>query len=614
MKKISIISPDGLRDIRIVMFLRLAVACAMAVVLSVLASLFGSYLDHANTTISVTQKTIVAVTVIFVGMAAFSEIFYGGYAARKEEKRIRHTLLQRFFGPTAPTKDSRYTDTSRLIALMTDNAERVTEYRQVYFGPTKAALLIPFLILTYEAIFIDWVIGGVLLIFCPVIPLTILGFMKLFRSVSAQSRSQRATLSAKYLDAIRNLVTIRLMGAGPRIEKELKEQGEKNRWAIMRLLAGNQIVIIIMDGAFSLLLICAAALLAVIRFHAEAITSGEALSVVFLSVLLLEPLLQVAGFFYIGMGGKASERAIARYMQAGSAPAQTISEDTAPDAALPLSPVDSTIASKTSPSDTKEDSTTQCSGASEFVMIQAKNLRYDYGRGPIFDGISFDVRKGSTCAIIGRSGGGKSTLMSLMRAQLPVQQGSLTIAGQTMTPSNCQLLRHHIAFVPQKTWLFTGSVKDNLLIAQPQASDDELWRALDQANIAKEICSMPDQLETDVGEQGTLISGGQAQRLSLARAFLSQREILLLDEPTSQVDIESERQLIDAIGSIGNTRTVVVVTHRYSLLCLADTIYELTDGRLIPRSKQEIQGNNAAFGEDDTQNQVKETEETVVLS
>lgn len=448
---------------------------------------------------------------------------------------------------TASTTDGM--DNARVVAMATDNAERVTEFRQVYLGATIAAVLIPFVTLFYIAIAIDPVIGFLVMILVPLIPFGIRGFMMLFRKASADSRKQRGQLSNRYLDAIRNLNTIRLLGAGTRIERELSTQGEANRGAIMRLLAGNQIVIIVMDGLFSLVLICLTAGLTIWR--SDHLTLGQALTVMLLTILLLEPLQQVAGFFYIGMGGIASQKAIKAYL--GTEPLQAEATSAAADTVF-----------------TPE----------EQLAIQAVQVRYDHGRGEVLQGIDLAVPYGARVAIVGRSGAGKSTLMGLLQGTLPPQAGQLTIASQDITTADLATTRSLSANVAQSTWMFTGTIADNLRIANENASEKDMWEALEQAQVADEIARMPHGLDTHLGEGAALISGGQAQRISLARAFLSGRKILLLDEPTSQVDIESESRIIDAVAKLPRDWTVLMITHRPSLLRIADSVLELNDGRL----------------------------------
>ena len=488
------------------------------------------------------------------GVFAFCEISYGGRAARSEERRIRAELLKRQYALASKPNSLRDTySPSSVIQMVTDNTERLTEYRQVYFGATLAALAIPFLTLTYVGIFVDWVVGFGVMALVPLIPILIGGFMRFFRKTSAESRSQRSQLSGKYLDALRNLVTIRLLGAGGRIEHELSVQGEANRGAIMRLLAGNQIVIIIMDGLFALVLICLTAALTVAR--SDHMTSAQIVGVMLLTILLLEPLQQVAGFFYIGMGGIASQRALRSYLAA-------------------TDEVDAATAGVTN------DEPLPTASARSDLAIEMRGVRFDYGRGEVLHGIDLEVPIGSRVAIVGPSGAGKSTLLGLLRGSIPPQQGMIAVAGTVIDPGDAKTTRSLSATVAQSTWMFTGTIADNLRMARENATDAELWDALESAQVADEIARMPHGLDTYIGEGAALISGGQAQRISLARALLSGRSVLLLDEPTSQVDIESESKIIDAIASLPTDRTVLMITHRRSLLRIADRVHELTDGRL----------------------------------
>ena len=293
--KTPVISPAGVRASRIVAVLRMASAVFAGAALVGVAGIADGRESFAGP----------LACACAAGLAAFAEILFGGHAARAEERRIRRSLLSRLFASR-----SREDSGAHAVQLLTDNVERATEYRQIYLGSTLAALLIPFVVLAYIAVSFDPVLGLTVMALCPLIPVLLAVFMRFFRKTSAKSRKERAVLAGKYLDAIRNLVTIRLLGAGPRIERQLKDQGERNRGAIMKLLAGNQLVIIVVDGLFSLILICATCTLAVVRFNAGAVTASQVLATVLLTALLIEPLAQVAGFFYIGMGGIASQRAI----------------------------------------------------------------------------------------------------------------------------------------------------------------------------------------------------------------------------------------------------------------------------------------------------------------
>lgn len=528
---------------------RLGAAAFSAVTLISMANIIGAAVSGSLPTGSTLLLPVTSAAV--AALCAFTEILYGGVAARAEERRVRAKLLTEIFrSPAPPDPTDKESDAGQLVTLLTDNAERLTEYRQVYFGATLAAVSIPFLTLIYVAVAFNPIVGLTLLAMCPLIPILIGLFMSFFRKTSAHSRSERSKLSGKYLDAIRNLVLIRLMGAGPRVESQLRAQGEQNRGAIMKLLAGNQVVIIVMDGLFSLLLICAAAALSVGQFHAGNLTLSQAIAIMFLTTLLVEPLVQVAGFFYIGMGGMASERRIAKFLRQQSA------------------------------KHTKTEATSAADPADSSAEIVLSGVSFDYGRGNVLDNVSLRVPQGTKAALIGRSGAGKSTLLSLLRGTLPLQDGDIRIGGSSFLALDPPGIRQLTASVSQRTWMFTGTIADNLRLAQPDASEMQMWEALEAAQVADEIARMPLGLDTPLGEQGALISGGQAQRISLARALLSGRKTLLLDEPTSQIDVESEDRLISALGDLGPEWTLLMVTHRHSLLAIADSTWDLKEGKL----------------------------------
>lgn len=570
--KTPVISPAGVRASRIVAVLRMASAVFAGAALVGVAGIADGRESFAGP----------LACACAAGLAAFAEILFGGHAARAEERRIRRSLLSRLFASR-----SREDSGAHAVQLLTDNVERVTEYRQIYLGSTLAALLIPFVVLAYIAVSFDPVLGLTVMALCPLIPVLLAVFMRFFRKTSAKSRKERAVLAGKYLDAIRNLVTIRLLGAGPRIERQLKDQGERNRGAIMKLLAGNQLVIIVVDGLFSLILICATYTLAVVRFNAGAVTASQVLATVLLTALLIEPLAQVAGFFYIGMGGIASQRAIRAYIDNHSDPSAEGAAAKSGAAGDAGANVDAATQAEAGASgnlgaegDADEGGGPGAVGGVGCPVV-VRNVSFDYGRGEVLHGVDLAVASGSKIAVVGRSGGGKSTLMGLMGGMLRPARGSVLIDGKNLAFASAQEAAALTARVAQTTWLFTGTIADNLRLAKEDATPEEMWNALRGAQIADEIERMPEGIDTDVGEQGAFLSGGQAQRISIARALLSGRRILLLDEPTSQVDIESEARIVDALRSLGRDLTVVLVTHRSALLDVADKVYEMKDGMLF---------------------------------
>lgn len=564
-KKVNVISVPGKRDTRLVGLLRLASAFFAGAALVGISSYLGL------TEASVARHIIVSSLIALAGLCAFTELAYGGRAARNEEKRLRRDILKRQFNVFGYLNGQDQFSPGNIIQMMSDNSERLTEYRQVYFGSTLAAMFIPFMVLLYITFFVDWVIGLTVLAVVPLIPVLLYAFMRFFRQTSANSRKQRAKLAGRYLDAIRNLVLIRLLGAGKRIEAELRHAGEANRVAIMRLLAGNQLVIIVVDGLFSLILICLT--VALVIFRLEHLVMSEALAVVLLTILLLEPLQQVAGFFYIGMGGIAAQKKIGAYMKE--------SED--------LIKSTTTLKAEKETISTASKVVNNVSGLAkngvshqEKIALKLEDVSFDYGRGPVFEHLNLGIQKGKRIAIVGDSGEGKSTLLNLFRGLLKPQNGKVFINGiDISSQQSSENGSNQIAVVSQSTWMFTGTIADNLRLAKADATEEEMWDALQKAQIGEEIKTMPNGLHTYLGEGAKLISGGQAQRISLARALLSGRKVLLLDEPTSQIDIESEARLIKAISALPQDWTILIITHRYSLLELVNQVYRLKKGELI---------------------------------
>lgn len=497
---------------------------------------------------------------VVAAVAAGAAVSMSGRHARAEEAALHAKVLDVLYrrsltGPPAADEGE------RVITLATDNVERVSEYRQVFLPDILAALATPVLVCLVILVGLDWFTGLVVLLACPLIPTLIGGFVKLFRKRSSDSRRERARLTARYLDALSNLVLIRMLGAGQRVEDDLRRRGETNRGTIMKLLAGNQIVIVVVDGLFSLLFIAMAAGLATTRWQGGDISATSAITIVLLSVLLLlEPLHQVAAFFYIGMGGIASQKALRKWFDA--APSALMTSDSASSTPTPQRSAHVPV---------PEDGT-----------IWLRNVSVGYGETEVLHGVSLDITHGGRTAIIGRSGAGKSTLLSVLSGTLPPKSGEVYVSGLDALTAAPGAIRSISASVNQRTWLFAGTVADNLAIANPNATREQMWDALRRAGVADEVEAMPKGLDSDVGEQGRLMSGGQAQRISLARAFLSGRNILLLDEPTSHVDVDSERRIIDAISQISDNTTVVMVTHRRRLLRLAHDVQRVSAGTLLP--------------------------------
>lgn len=188
------------------------------------------------------------------------------------------------------------------------------------------------------------------------------------------------------------------------------------------------------------------------------------------------------------------------------------------------------------------------------------------------------IEGGSIVALVGRSGAGKTTMASLIPRFYDVTAGRVLIDGKDVRHLDLKSLRAAIGVVTQDTMLFSTTIRDNLAYGNPQASDADLWEALEQANIADFVATLPDGLDTKIGTRGMKLSGGQRQRLAIARAFLKNPPILILDEATSALDSESESLVHQATRRLMNGRTSIVIAHRLSLAASADMVVVLDNG------------------------------------
>ncbi|QHO91887.1 ABC transporter permease [Actinomyces sp. 432] len=527
-----------------------------------------------------------AVAAVAALVCALCEAAVHGIAqisAASQEGVLRRQVLAHLFelGPAHASARSGAT-----VTLLTDGAERVAAYRQTFLVPTIAAIVSPLLVLGLVGAVVDPLSAAVLAVAFVAVPALIIFLHRRLRRSSAASRAQRMRLSAEYLDAIQGLTTLVLARAAARRATDLEAFGEANRRAVMRLLAGNQLVILITDGLFSLFLVTASAVLALARLGSGAIGLDGAIALVLIAFVLLQPLGRVGGFFYVGMGGMANQRALRRVLarRREEGPAGPVAAKEPGDTALvslrgvtaawparpagpgrPGHPGGHPGGSGGHPGRPRAADQAGPRRAAPVVVLRDVNL---------------DVAPGEHLAVAGPSGAGKSTLMALIAGDLLPVAGRVHVAGTASTASTQHAVRAASAVVSQTTWLFTGTIADNLRLADPTATEERMWQALAAANLADEIHALPEGLHTDVGEHGSRLSGGQAQRLSLARAFLADRPLLLLDEPTSQVDLDSEAAIIDAIARLSAGRTVITVSHRAGALSASERVVTISGGVL----------------------------------
>lgn len=466
--------------------------------------------------------------------------WFSQWAGSEAERRLRRAVVARVFdlGVAGTARRS-----GQLLSLATDAVERTAHYRAAFLGPIIGALTTPLLVLAVMAITTDAVTAGWLALLILLVPLLVGGFQRAVRPIGAAYRRSQARLTAGFLEAIQALDTLVYSHAADRVAVDLARRGEAHRRGLMRMLAGNQMLIFVVDAAFSLSIVVAATAIAVLRVTDDSITAGAGLAIVLMTVLVIGPVDVIGQFFYIGIGGRAAQRQLAEHLtdEPAAPPPSSGMPASAPGGAIVL-----------------EDVTAAWAGAE-----------------PVLHGLSLRVEPGERVALVGPSGIGKSTVAALVQAQLLPATGQVLLDGLDTRAAHPAAVRARLAVVEQRPFLFIGSIAENLTMADPTATDERLWEALELAGLRAEVEAMPARLDTPVGEHGALLSGGQGQRLAIARAALRDAPILILDEPTSQVDLAGEAAILDALNRLAAGRTVLMIAHRPGAILAADRIIAL---------------------------------------
>ena len=605
-KKLSLSRPAGALAIITSVFLTLLSVLLAAGFMILLGSALGQALLGKSFSGQLSGLIVLA---IGIGGSEGTRIAIEQRSVHKEQVALQSRLLRSYFhqGPGVLARRR----AGSLVDMITSGTEKIQRYRQAFLGAMMGAMLSPLLVLVIMALFVDPWCALILLAFVPLVPLFIFIFSKLTRKVSSKSRRRRNQLAAAYLDAISGLETLSLLDATDSRGQELAKAGEENRLSTMRLLAANQLILLVIDLGFNLLLLTCGFALTLWKvlngsWGTDITVIAPVVSMLGLTLLLLEPMNKIGAFFYVGMAGMANQRLVRAFLS-GKPPSRPQHK---PGKEAPLTPENTVAGGGQTRSedaaagmgdgqdlgndrnrDANQDSSIEdgldsdqdlgAGSDSPDLLLSMRGLSFAYPGGkPVLSELNLQVKSGEWVAICGASGAGKSTLMELMKGNLLPRKGAIYLQGHLLNAESRDWFRRQSALVLQRTWIFSGTIRSNLMMVSPRASEAQLWDCLKQARLDQEIRSFPQGLDTPVGEDGYALSGGQAQRLSLARALLSGRNLLLLDEPTSQIDLESEAAITQALAEVAKEKTVVLLTHRASALANADRVLYLKNGAL----------------------------------
>jgi len=441
--------------------------------------------------------------------------------------------------------------TGEIANTATEGVEYLDYYFSVYFVQIWVAIAMP-LFLVGAIFWIDWVVGLFMLLSVPATPIFVGSSARGFRRISSQNEDVKNRNSAQYLDSIQGMSTLKMFNQAERRGDQIKDDTEQQRRTTMKLLMVSQLQFIPLELGFALLGTALAMVVSLYRYSGGFMTPGEAVAVVLLSLEFSRTLLLIGEFFFAGALGREVAAKVVEFF----------------DEKAPVEHTDSRKHGKTD-------------GKSISIEFRDVTFTYPSADEATLKNLSFTLEPNETVAMIGKSGSGKTTVTNLMLRTLDPDSGEIYLDGVSEKELSLEWIRKQIALVPQDPYLFFGTVRENLRIAKQDASDEEMMAALHSAELGDFVASSPAGLATMVGDQGLALSGGQAQRLAIARAVLKDAPIVVLDEPTSQIDVETEALLNRALERLCESKTVLLIAHRLSTIERADRIIVLADGTVF---------------------------------
>ena len=432
--------------------------------------------------------------------------------------------------------------TAEAVQVAVEGVEQLEVYFGKYIPQLFYSILAPvtlFIVLSFVSLKASFV----LLICVPLIPLTIMGVQKLAKRLLGRYWVTYTELGDSFLENLQGLTTLKIYQADEFKNKEMNAEAEKFRKITMKVLTMQLNSITIMDliayGGAAL-----GVIMAVTQYMGNHVSLAGCLLIILLAADFFLPMRQLGSFFHIAMNGMAASDKIFRLLDLPEHK-QEVSES------FPL----------------QHD--IGCSGL---------RFSYEADRG-ILHGADLQFSQGSFTALVDESGCGKSTIAAILMGRNKGYAGSVTIGGVELKDVNENSLLRNITYVSHQSYLFKGTVRDNLLMGKPSASDDELWAVLERVNLAG-FLKAEQGLDTPLLEKATNLSGGQCQRLALARALLHDSPVYIFDEATSNIDVESENDIMAEIHRLAKTKTVLLISHRLANVVRADNIYVLDGGNI----------------------------------
>lgn len=511
--------------------------------------LIGDIIDkvYRGKQIHITFYAIIFLSVFIIRFIA--NLLYGKFshlASSKARITLRENIYKKLLD--LGIKYNKTIETSGLVQVAVDGVEALEIYFGRYLPQFFYSLLAPITLFVVLSS-ISFKSALILMLCVPLIPMSIIAIMKFAKRILKNYWNVYVNLGGTFLENLQGLTTLKIYDRDEERQEVMNKEAESFRKITMKVLSMQLNSISIMDiiayGGSAIGII-----FALLEFNKGNISLGGVIIIILLSADFFIPLRLLGSFFHVAMNGISASDKIFNLLDAEVEKRPDVSKE-------------------------------ELNKMKNFNNIEFNNVEFSYdGQRIVLQDINLSMEKGSFVSIVGESGSGKSTIVSLLTKNYKVNKGNIKFSGVDLNNIPCDVLFNEVALISTNSYIFNGTIKDNLLMGNVRASSEDINKALKDARLYDFVQSLNDKLETNVGEGGNLLSGGQKQRLALARAILANRPIMIFDEATSNIDMESEEAIWDTIYTLKNKKTILVISHRLANVINSDKIYVLDKGKI----------------------------------
>ncbi|MDU5109092.1 MAG: ABC transporter ATP-binding protein/permease [Clostridium sp.] len=488
------------------------------------------------------------IIVILLTIRFISNILYAKFsnlASVEARSTLRELVYKKLL--RLGTGYSSVESTSSIVQVMVEGVEQLEIYFGKYLPQFFYSLLVPVTLFVFMS-FVSFKAALVFILSVPLIPVSIIAIMKIAKRILKDYWKSYSDLGGSFLENLQGLTTLKVFDIDEERHEKMNVEAEKFRKITMKVLSMQLNSITIMDlvafGGAAL-----GTIVALIQFRNGDLLPGSLLIVILLSSEFFIPLRLLGSYFHIAMNGMAASDRIFGIL----------------DAKEREKAVDNSI------KEIKDD-----------INISLKNVTFSYdGEREVVKDVNMEITPKGIVAIVGESGSGKSTIASIILNNHKVNKGQVLLNSKDIENLDSNLIYENIALISTNSYIFNGSILDNLLVGKKDATTEEINEALKVSRLDSFIEGLKDKLNTNVGEAGSALSGGQKQRLALARAILANRKMIIFDEATSNIDVESEEAIWEAIYELSKDKTILVISHRLANVKEAKNIYVMNKGSLV---------------------------------